>query len=108
MLDRFKDIGNQVANRANEAVGDLSTSVRDGVGNLNDKAVRAAAAQMCAALEAALAEVKTRPLAAHPVVLTASVNVGITALQMQVHCGSTGAVPGDAPSRVTPGDAPTA
>jgi hypothetical protein len=118
MLDRFKDIGNQVAHRANEAVEGVTSTVRDGVGNLahaastatgnlNDKAVRAATAQMCSILEAAIDEVKSRPLGERPVVLTATVNIGIPALQMQVHCGAPGAVPGgDTPSGATPETAP--
>ena len=102
MLDKFKDLGNQVASRANNAVDGLSSTVRDGVGNLNDKAVRAATAQMCSILEAALAEVRTRPLGEHPVTLTASVNIGITALQMQVHCGPPGSSAGGDPAGGAP------
>jgi hypothetical protein len=120
MLDRFKDLGNQVAYRANEAVEGVTSTVRDGVGNLahaastatgnlNDKAVRAATAQMCTILQAALEEVKSSPMGDRPVVLTASVNIGITALQMQVHCGPPGATPGgDAQSFAMPDVAPPA
>lgn len=96
MFDKIKDLGTQVVNKANDAVDGISTSVKGGVESLgktasnvtdvlNDKAVRASTAQMCNILEIAIAELKTRPLSAQPISLTASVNFGVAALEMQVH-----------------------
>ena len=75
MFDKLKGLGAQVATRATGAVGNLS----------GDKAVRASTAQLCTMLETAIAEMEGRPIAGHPVTLTASVNIGIAALEMQVH-----------------------
>lgn len=96
MLDRIKDIGAQVATRANDAVDGITTSVKGGVESLantatsvtdaiNEKAVRASTAQMCSILEIAVEELKNRPLSAQPVSLTATVNFGIATLEMQIH-----------------------
>ena len=96
MLEKFKDLGEQVATKANEAVEGVKTSVKDGLESLvntagtvtdaiNEKAVRAATAQMCAILEVALDEIKGRAISNRPATLTATVNVGITALEMQIH-----------------------
>lgn len=88
MLNRIKDLGSQVANRAGETVDGITASVKGGVENLadtlNEKAVRAATAQMCTILEIALEEVRQRPIGQRPATLTASVNIGITALEMQI------------------------
>jgi hypothetical protein len=92
MLDKMKDIGN----KAGEAIGGIATSVKEGVdsvttaastatGNLNEKAVRASTSQVCRILEIAIDELKNRPLAERPLSLTATVNLGIAALEMQVH-----------------------
>lgn len=96
MRDKFKDIGTQVATKANDAVEGVKTAVKSGVEVLantagtvtdaiNEKAVRASTAQMCTILEIALDEIKSRPVAQRPLSLTASVNIGITALQMEIH-----------------------
>jgi hypothetical protein len=74
----------------------VKTSVKGGIDALattagavtdviNEKAVRASTAQMCAILEIALDEIKNRPIANRPASLTATVNIGITALEMQIH-----------------------
>ena len=94
MLDKMKDLGT----KASGVVGGITTSVKDGVdslasaassatGNLNEKAVRASTSQVCRILEIAIEELKDRPLASRPVSITASVNIGIAALEMQVHLG---------------------
>jgi hypothetical protein len=96
MLEKMKDVGAHVANKAGQAVDGITTSVKDGVesltntatsvtGALNEKAVRISTAQMCRILEIAMEEIKTRPLSEQPVSLTATVNIGIAALQMQVN-----------------------
>lgn len=95
MLDKIKGLGAQVATKANDAVEGITTSVKGGVeslantatnvtGTLNEKAVRASTAQMCRILELALEELKERPLSSRPVSLTATVNIGIAALEMQI------------------------
>lgn len=88
MLDKIKDLGNQVASRAGDAVGGLANSVKDGVGTLtesiNEKAVRASTTQMCNILEIALDEIRQRPIAERPLTLTATVNFGIASLDMQI------------------------
>lgn len=96
MLEKIKGLGAQMATKANDAVDGITTSVRGGVDSLantatsmtdalNEKAVRASTAQMCRILEIAIEELKNRPLSAQPVSLTATVNVGIASLEMQIH-----------------------
>jgi hypothetical protein len=96
MLDKMKDLGSQAANKANDAIGGISSSIKDGVGSisnaassmtesLNEKAVRASTAQVYRILEIAIEELKHRPLSSRPISLTASVNIGIAALEMQIH-----------------------
>lgn len=96
MLEKIKGIGAQVATKANDAVEGVANSVKGGVESLantasnvgdaiNEKTVRASTAQMCSILEIAMEELKGRPLSAQPVSLTATVNFGIAALEMQVH-----------------------
>lgn len=96
MLDKMKDLGSQAANKASDAIGGISTTIKDGVGSisnaassmteaLNEKAVRASTAQAYRILEIAIEELKERPLSSRPISLTASVNVGIAALEMQIH-----------------------
>lgn len=96
MLDKIKGLGAQVANKANKAVDGIATSVKGGVDSLSntaanmsdalsEKAVRTSTAQMCSILEIAIEELKSRPLSAQPVSLTATVNIGIASLEMQIH-----------------------
>jgi hypothetical protein len=96
MLDKIKDLSAQVATRASDAAEGITTSVKGGVeslansassltGSLNDRAVRASTAQMCSILEIALEELKGRPLSNRRVSLTATVNIGVAALEMHVH-----------------------
>ena len=104
MLDKIKDLGAQVATRANGAVEGLATTVKGGVESLtdtiNEKAVRASTAQMCNILEIALDEIRQRPIAERPLTLTATVNFGIASLDMQVQ------LDGLPPPAVTPEAAP--
>ncbi len=99
MLDKIKEIGNQVATTATGAVDGITSTVKSGVESLastaanvteavNEKAVRASTIQICNILEVALKELKTRPLSEQPVTLTASVNIGVAALQMEVQVPS--------------------
>lgn len=96
MLDKMKDLGSQAANKATDTLGGISTTIKDGVGSfsnaassmtesLNEKAVRASTAQVYRILEIAIEELKGRPLSNKPISLTASVNIGIAALEMQIH-----------------------
>lgn len=84
MLDKMKDIGNQALVKTNEALDAVSSSVSSGVGTLNEKAVRASTSQMYRILEIAIEELKDRPLAQQPLILTSSINVGIASLQLQI------------------------
>ena len=96
MLDKMKDLGSQAANKANDAIGGISSTIKEGVGSfssaassmtesLNEKAVRASAGQVYRILEIAIEELKDRPLSDRPISLTAVVNIGIAALEMQVY-----------------------
>jgi len=98
MLDKMKDIGSQAANKASDALGEIKSTLKDGVGSisssagsltesLNEKAVRASTAQVVRILEIAIEELQNRPISTKPISLTASVNLGIAALEMQVHLG---------------------
>ena len=96
MLGKMKGLGAQVAVKTNDAMEGITTSVKEGVDSLantatnmtealNEKAVRTSTAQMCSILEIAIEELKTRPLSDQPVSLTATVNIGIASLEMQIH-----------------------
>lgn len=96
MLDKIKGLGAQVASKANNAVDGIATSVKGGVDSLtntatnmtdalSEKAVRSSTAQMCSILETAIDELKSRPLSARPISLTATVNIGIASLEMHIH-----------------------
>lgn len=95
MLDRMKDLGNQLTTLAGDAVDGVRTSVREraeniadaagaAASNLNEKAVRTAVDQMRTILRIAAEEVAAKPVSERPVTLTASVNLGFTALEMQI------------------------
>lgn len=85
MLDKMKDLGSQALVITNDAIGAVTTSVTSSVDSLNEKAVRASTAQMYRILEIALEELKGRPLADQPLSLTSSINVGVAALELQIH-----------------------
>lgn len=96
MLDKIKGMGSQAVSKTNEAINGISTTVKDGVesisnaassvtDSLNEKAVRASTSQMYRILEIALQELEGRPLSARPLSLTASVNIGVAALEVQIH-----------------------
>ncbi|MFO1390057.1 hypothetical protein [Cellvibrio sp.] len=96
MLDKIKDLGSQAVSKANEAIDGVATTVKGSVESisntassvtesLNEKAVRASTSQMYRILEIALQELEGRPLAERPLSLTASVNIGVAALEMQIH-----------------------
>ena len=95
MLDKIKGIGSQISSLAGDAVDGVASSVKEGAGTianaagsavstLSEKAVRAAVEQMRTVLQVASEELRQRPVSDHPVTLTASVNIGVTALQVQV------------------------
>ncbi|WP_039917287.1 hypothetical protein [Cellvibrio mixtus] len=85
MLDKMKDLGSQALIITNDAIGAVTTSVTSSVDSLNEKAVRASTAQMYRILEIALEELKGRPLADQLLSLTSSINVGVAALELQIH-----------------------
>jgi hypothetical protein len=99
MLDRIKGLGTQVATTASDAAQGITSSIKSGAEAvasaatsaseaINEKAVRASTAQMCSILEIAVTELKSRPLSARPVSLTATVNFGLATLEMQIHLPS--------------------
>lgn len=115
MLEKFKGLGANVAGRANEAVEGIASTVKGGVESLaqgassvgdtlNEKAVRASTAKLCSILEIAMAEVRSRPLGAEPVALTATVSFGLAALEMQVQVQPQGAA--GTPTSPVPSDKP--
>ncbi|MES2673291.1 MAG: hypothetical protein V4660_03580 [Pseudomonadota bacterium] len=96
MLDKIKDMSSQAVSKTNGAIDGITTTIKEGVeslsntassvtDSLNEKAVRASTSQMYRILEIALQELEGRPLAERPLSLTASVNIGIAALEMQIH-----------------------
>lgn len=96
MLDKLKDLGSQMVMNTGDAVSGITTSVKGGMESLasgasnmtetlNEKAVRASTAQVCSILQIALDELKRKPLSEQRVTLTAAVNFGVAALEMQVH-----------------------
>jgi arsenate reductase-like glutaredoxin family protein len=104
MLDKIKDIGSQAVSMTSDALTGIATTVKDGVDtlsntatsvteSLNEKAVKASTSQMYRILEIALQELEGRPLAERPVSLTASVNFGVAALEMQIHLNQSEAKP---------------
>lgn len=95
MLNKMKGLGGQLTTKASDAVDGIAATVKGGVESLgdaatgaavalNDKAVRTAVAQMRHVLEVAIDDLRQRPLPHSPVTLTASVNIGVTALQMEI------------------------
>lgn len=95
MLDRMKDLGSQLTTLAGGAVDGVRSTMREGAesiadaagtaaSNLNDKAVRAAVEQMRTILRIAAEEIAAKPVSERPLTLTASVNLGFTALEMQI------------------------
>ena len=95
MLERVKDLGGQIAAGASKAAGTVVVSVGEGVSSIagaagdavsatSEKAVRASVDQLCNVLRIAVEQVRSRPLPAPSVTLSASVGLGATSLQMQV------------------------
>jgi|GEM_PF-6377383 len=88
---------------ASDAVDGVTSSVKGGAGSiadaassaatkLNEKAIRAAVNQMRTVLQIAADELRLHPVLDRPVTLTTSVDIGFTALEMQVVMeGATGA-----------------
>ena len=111
MLDRMKGLGSQLTTLAGGAVDGVRSTMREGAesiagaagtaaSNLNDKAVRAAVDQMRTILRIASEEIAAKPVSERPLTLTASVNLGFTALEMQIVLpgGESAVVPADAPA----------
>ena len=95
MLDKIKGIGNQLTSLASNAVDGVTSSMKEGAGSisdaaraaassLNEKAVRAAIGQMRTVLQIAAEELRQRPISNHAVTLKTSVDIGFTALEMQI------------------------
>lgn len=95
MLDRMKDLGNQLSTKASETADGIKSSVKSGVAGLagaasdaastlNEKAIRATVERMRTILAVATDELKTRPIAGAPATMTASVSIGGVALAIEV------------------------
>ena len=95
MLDKIKGIGNQLTSLASDAVDGVTASVKEGAESIsgaagaaaasfNEKAVRTAIGQMRTVLQIAAEELRQRPISNHAVTLTTSVDIGFTALEMQI------------------------
>lgn len=95
MFDKIKGIGTQIGSLATTAADGVAASVKEHAGTiadattaaastLSEKAIRAAVEQMRTVLKIAGEEVRQRPISEHPVTLTASVHIGVTALEMQI------------------------
>ncbi len=95
MLDKIKGVGSQISNLATDAVDGVTSSVKGGaetianaagavVSAISEKAVRTAVDQMRTVLQVSCEELRQRPVSDQPVTLTASINIGVTALQVQV------------------------
>ncbi|MES2950658.1 MAG: hypothetical protein V4858_19165 [Pseudomonadota bacterium] len=98
MLDKIKGVGNQISNLATDAVDGVTSSVKGGaetivnaagaaVSAISEKAIRTAVEQMRTVLQVSCEELRQRPVSDQPVTLTASINIGVTALQVQVVVG---------------------
>jgi hypothetical protein len=95
MLDKIKDIGSQIGSLAATAADGVAASMKEHAGTIanatssaastfSEKAVRTAVDQMRTALKIAAEELRQRPVSDQPVTLTASVDIGVTSLQMQI------------------------
>lgn len=93
MFDKIKDVGAQALTRTGDALVGIADAVKEGAetvaGSINETAVKASVAQMRRTLEIAIQELESSPLANRPLTLTASVNVGVTSLELQVHLDKT-------------------
>lgn len=95
MLDKIKEVGGQLTTKASDAVEKVAATVKGGAetlagaasgaaSSLNEKAIRTAVDQMCTIVQVATDQLRQRPLPDSQVTLTASVNLGVTAVQIQV------------------------
>lgn len=95
MLDRMKDLGNQLSTKASETADGIKSSVKSGVeglagaasdaaSSLNEKAIRATVERMRTILTVATDELKLRPIDGAPATMTATVSLGGIALAIEV------------------------
>lgn len=108
MLDKLKDIGDQITSLASDTVQGATTSVKEGADKVasatgsvaavvTDKAVRTAVARLREIVRIASEELLREPPSERPSTLTATVTVGITSLELMVE------LPGGPPaSKVEP------
>lgn len=98
MLDRMKELGNQLTSKASEAAGGIKSTVRSGVegltgvasdtaNTLNEKAIRTSVEQLRTIIAIATEELKARPIAGVPATMTASVSIAGVSLEIQVALG---------------------
>ena len=107
MFETIKGIGTQLTTMASTAVDGVTSTVKDGANSvagaasaaastLNEKAIRAAVEQMRTVLHIAADDLKSRPVLNLPVTLTATIDIGFTALEMQVVIEPGTEIPGNA------------
>lgn len=85
MLDKMKELGSQTISNIKSGAETVVSGAISVTDSLNEKAIRTSTAQMYNILEIALDELKNRPLAEHPLTLKSSVNIGIAALELEIH-----------------------
>jgi hypothetical protein len=83
-----KDGANAVADKASGAVKTVTHKISDTAGAINDKvndvATREAVAQLRDMMAIAVEELRARPIAASPVLLTAKIDVVLASLELQM------------------------
>jgi len=113
VFDKLKGLGDQVGAMTTEAVDSATATVKSGVDKLTsasstaasvatDKAVRTAVEQLRRVVRISSEELSRRPPSERPSTLTATVNIGITSLELTVEIPA-GAAPmeAEAPAQVT-------
>lgn len=112
MFDKLKGIGDQVGAMTTEAVDSATATVKSGVDKLTsasgaaasvatDKAVRTAIDQLRRVVRISSDELLRRPPSERPSTLTATVNIGITSLELTVEIpGGTAPAEAEAPAQV--------
>jgi len=85
MFDKMKELGSQTVSSIKSGAETVVSGAISVTDSLNEKAIRTSTAQMYTILEIALDELKNRPLADRPLTLKSSVNIGIAALELEIH-----------------------
>ena len=112
MLDKLKDIGDQISSLASDTVQGATASVKEGADKVAsatgsvaavvpDKAVRTAVTRLREIVRIATEELLREPPSERPSTLTATVTVGITSLELTVELpGGPPAAKAEAPAQI--------